>query len=329
MKKSFKSVFLIILASIFCLSFFSCSKKNKKEIIGIVKYGSYEGLDLCYDSFMQALVDKIENLDSYKIEIYDANFSRKDAYNYGKKLVKNKAKVIITFGDGASLEVARATTGSGVKMVYSPTNNINMLKRWMNATGVLVPSDYDAQLNMVKEFFPTLPCVNIGIIVSKDYSEGGDGLKNLFEAANNHKMIVIEESVENKYEILDKARGMIATSVENPINCFLLLSDDIVSSGIEDLLKVADDANIPVFANDTYQLKYGCIASCNQYYKNAGAAMAGQVYEIFDKAYVSNIDKPNVNTLGKYYNRTAFEKCKNIHLKAPINISQYKDLSIF
>ena len=71
MKKFITIILSIITALSVTLLTTAC---NKKQVIGIIQFGSHDSLNNCYDGIIKGLEESGINLDDYKVEYVNSNF---------------------------------------------------------------------------------------------------------------------------------------------------------------------------------------------------------------------------------------------------------------
>ena len=329
-----KFVFLFFLFLAAGLVVTSC-RKDKRPIIAIVLSGTNDGLDTLKNSFLETLKSSTPDIDKYRIDEYNADFSSKNLSKISTSIMKKEPKLIVSIGLMATEEFSKAISGTRTKVVYATSVKPDNMSRFRaNCTGVFFPYDFMDEIEVIRDFYDRIG--NIGVIVSDTYKSCSldiiDKLNSDASSGNvsKKKAYITYINVASKDDIEASLLSLFSTHDGfDTIDCLFIPPDDIVVSNIDTIINIADEYNIPVFAPEAIFLKKGAIASAYRYYEKAGEIMAHQAGEVLRNAYVMNIEKPNAIENGKFYNSTNAESLYGIAngFDIPANINIYTDLS--
>lgn len=309
---------LMVLALVLAL-FAGCSGK-KKDVIGIIQFGSHDSLNNCYDGIIKGLSETVD-LDEYDVQYVNSNFTAETSLSQAKKMVNSKAKVIIAIATPSAIQAANAATGKDIPVVYCAVTDASQVANFDNMTGTSDIPDFKAQLQLVCAFMGK-PDVKIGVLSSTEESSDEIQIKSLKEEAKTYDgMSIVVETVADITTIDAKVDSLVNQGVD----CLVNLLDNTVVGKLQNILSITDKAGIPVFGSEVEQVKAGCIASASIDYVTVGTLAGRQAAEILSGKSANDVEaKTMENETYPYYNSKVLEK---FNLSLPTGIYNMTDVA--
>ena len=281
-----KKFVTILLSIVTALSVtFLTTACNKKQVIGIIQFGSHDSLNNCYTGIIQGLEENGINLDDYKVEYVNSNFDATSSKAQAEKMVNEGAKVIIAIATPSAIQAATAATAKNIPVVYCAVTDAKQVANFANMTGTSDIPDFAAQLKLVTEFLGKKN-VKIGILSSTEESSDEVQITAIKEAAKAYEgMEIVVETIPDITTIDTNAQKLISAKVD----CIVNLLDNTVVGKLQNILTAANNAGIPVFGSEIEQVKAGCLASASIEYVTVGKLSGKQAAEILKGKAVSEV----------------------------------------
>ena len=316
--KKYVSLVLVLVLIFSALALSSCGEQ--KDTIGIIQFGSHESLNNCYKGIIEGLGETVD-LSKYNVEYVNSNFAAESSLAQAKKMVNSNAKVIIAIATPSAIQAATAATGKNIPVVYCAVTDASQVANFQNMTGTSDVPDFKAQLELVTAFFGRED-VKIGVLMSTEESSDPAQLLALQNEAKAYDGMVIEtETVADITTIDVKVNSLI----NKDIDCIVNLLDNTIVGKLQNILSIANNANIPVFGSEIEQVRDGCLASASIDYVTVGRLAGGQAAEILAGKAVSEIPPKTLeNETFPCYNSEVLEKFENLTL--PENIEGLRDV---
>lgn len=281
-----KKFITILLSIVTALSVtFLTTACDKKQVIGIIQFGSHDSLNNCYTGIIEGLKENGINLDDYKVEYVNSNFDATVSKAQAEKMVNEGAKVIIAIATPSAIQAATAAAAKNIPVVYCAVTDAKQVANFANMTGTSDIPDFNAQLNLVTEFLGKKN-VKIGILSSTEESSDEVQITAINEAAKAYEgMEIVVETIPDITTIDTNVQKLISANVD----CIVNLLDNTVVGKLQNILTAANAAEIPVFGSEIEQVKAGCLASASIEYVTVGKLSGKQAAEILNGKAVSEV----------------------------------------
>ena len=281
-----KKFITILLSIVTALSVtFLTTACDKKQVIGIIQFGSHDSLNNCYTGVIEGLKENGVNLDDYKVEYVNSNFDATVSKAQAEKMVNEGAKVIIAIATPSAIQAATAAAAKNIPVVYCAVTDAKQVANFANMTGTSDIPDFNAQLNLVTEFLGKKN-VKIGILSSTEESSDEVQITAINEAAKAYEgMEIVVETIPDITTIDTNVQKLISANVD----CIVNLLDNTVVGKLQNILTAANAAEIPVFGSEIEQVKAGCLASASIEYVTVGKLSGKQAAEILNGKAVSEV----------------------------------------
>lgn len=309
--------FILTLSSLFIMSFSLTACGDNRPIIGIIQFGTHESLNNCYKGIVEGLSENV-NIDDYKIEYLNSNFSAEISQSQANTLVNSKAKVIIAIATPSAIAAATSATGKNIPVVYCAVTDSSTVKNFENITGTSDIPDFNAQLKLVTSFMGKSN-LKIGVLMSTEESSDALQIETLKTAAMQYEGMEIISKTVNDITTIDTNIDALINNNGDKIDCIVNLLDNTIVGKLQNIISKANSANIPVFGSEVEQVRSGCLASASIDYITVGKLAGGQASKILKGANVKDVSPLTMeNETYPYYNESVLSKFKNCKLPTDI-----------
>ena len=193
------------------------------------------------------------------------------------------------------LVFSAVTDPVGAKLVKSMEDNTGS-----NVTGVSDLSPIDKHMKLIKQIVPT--STRLGVVHNPGETNSVT-LVNLVKLyAPEHGMSVVIGSAPKSSDVLAATRSLVGK-----VDAIYIPTDNTVVSAFEAVIKVAQQAKIPVIAADTDSVKRGAIAALGFNYYDLGRQTGNIIAAILNGVSPSDIPVQGVSKTELYVNPKAAE----------------------
>ncbi len=299
-KNYLKIILSLCLVSILLLPLLGgCGESVKK--IGISQLVSHPALDATGQGVIDALADNgyPEGAD-FVIDYQNSELDSSLMASIAQQFVADKVDVIITIATPNTQAAISAVEGTDIPVVFTAITDpvgSGMVSDWdshpdENVTGVsdmIVVSD---DVDLIMEIIPGVQ--KLGTL----YNAGEDNsvflVEKLNEACDALGIEVVERTVSTSADVLSAAQSLVGQ-----VDAIWIGTDNTVVTGLEALIGVCEDNDIPLFPADEDSIVRGGIAAYSFDYYDIGYQTGEIVAKILDgkKASAIPVEKGKVISL--------------------------------
>ncbi|MBJ9967107.1 ABC transporter substrate-binding protein [Burkholderia seminalis] len=254
-----------IAAGVAALALAGAAHAQTVKVLSIV---DHPALDAIRDGVRAELKAEGYGDDKLKWEYQSAQGNTGTAAQIARKFVGDQPDVIVAIATPAAQAVVAAT--KSVPVVYSGVTDpvaAQLVKGWgpsgTNVTGVSDKLPLDRQAALIKRVVPNAKTV--GMVYNPGEANSVVVVKALKEILAKQGMALKEAAAPRTVDI-----GPAAKSLIGKVDVIYTNTDNNVVSAYEALVKVANEAKIPLVAGDTDSVKRGGIAALGINYGDLG-----------------------------------------------------------
>ena len=308
-KKYLKIILSLCLVSILLLPLMGgCGESVKK--IGISQLVSHPALDATGQGVIDGLADNgyVEG-DDFMIDYQNSELDSSLMASIAQQFVADKVDVIITIATPNTQAAINAVEGMDIPVVFTAITDpvgSGMVSDWdshpdENVTGVsdmIVVSD---DVNLILEILPGVQ--KLGTL----YNAGEDNsvflVKKLNEACDAKGIEVVERTVSTSSDVMTAAQSLVGQ-----VDAIWIGTDNTVVTGLEALIGVCEDNDIPLFPADEDSIVRGGIAAYSFDYYDIGYQTGEIVAKILDGKDASEIPVEKGKVISLSVNTAAAER---------------------
>ncbi|MBD7961552.1 MULTISPECIES: ABC transporter substrate-binding protein [Comamonas] len=275
--------------------------------VAVTAIVEHPALDAVRDGVQAALkAEGFESGKNLKWQYQSAQGNTGTAAQIARKFVGDKPDAIVAIATPSAQAVVAST--KSVPVVFSAVTDpvvAKLVPSWeaskTNVTGVSDLLALDKQMNLVKQVVPTAK--RVGMVYNPGEANSVVVVKELQKLLPTLGMTLVEAAAPRSVDVSSAARSLIGK-----VDVIYTSTDNNVVSAYEALVKVGQDAKIPLVASDTDSVKRGAVAAYGINYRDLGEQTGRMVARIL-KGEAPGTIKPEVSTkMELFVNPSAAEK---------------------
>ncbi|MFC2035166.1 ABC transporter substrate-binding protein [Chloroflexota bacterium] len=310
-KKGFSKILVsvcLVLVLVLSIPLMSGCAATTKYSVGLTQLFIHPAMDDAKEGFIDAMTDGgfIEDVDV----TYDFQNPAGDPtaeQTIARKFVDDNVDIIYSFGTTISQQCVKAAEGTDIPVLFCAVTDpvaADLVVSWdhpdENVTGTSDMIEMDSTVDLMLEIVPGI--TKIGTI----YSAGEvnsivlvDALKDVCEDLG---IDVIEASVVTSADVLTAAQSLVGR-----VDVIWVGTDNTVVSGLEAVIGVCEDNEIPFFPSDDPSIEKGGIAALGFDYYDVGYQTGEMAVKILNGTSASDIPVELGETFSYTVNTAAAE----------------------
>jgi len=267
----------------------------------------HPALDAIRDGIKDELKDNgFEAGKNLKWEYQSAQGNTGTAAQIARKFVGDNPDVIVAIATPSAQAVVAAT--KSIPVVYSGVTDpvaAQLVKQWgatgSNVTGVSDLLELDKQVDLIKRVVPLAK--RVGMVYNPGEANSAVVVQAMKQLLAKSGMTLVEAAAPRSVDV-----GSAAKSLIGKVDVIYTNTDNNVVSAYEALVKVGNDAKIPLVASDTDSVKRGAIAALGVNYYDLGRQTGKVVVRILQGEKPGDIASATSSKLELFVNTTAAQK---------------------
>jgi len=262
--------------------------------VAVTAIVEHPALDAVRDGVQAALKEAgYEAGKNLKWQYQSAQGNTGTAAQIARKFVGDKPDAIVAIATPSAQAVVAAT--KNVPVVFSAVTDpvaAKLVTSWdasgTNVTGVSDLLALDKQIDLIKRVVPGAK--RVGMVYNPGEANSVVVVNQLKELLPKHGMSLVEASAPRSVDVGSAARSLIGKA-----DVIYTNTDNNVVSAYEALVKVGQEAKLPLVASDTDSVKRGGIAALGINYRDLGEQTGRMVVRILKGEKPGDI-KPETST---------------------------------
>jgi putative ABC transport system substrate-binding protein len=302
-----KIILVCIIAALSFLAYNHLSHNDNAHIVSITQIAPHPSLDKIRQGFLDTFQKKYPN---FKIDYQNAQGSQPLSMQIAQKFVSVAPKLIIAITTPSAMSCYQAAKVKHIPVVFTGVSNPALAKlinpegkTLEGLTGVSDGLDPQEQLKFVHSLKFKTPVKTIGILYAPGEINAVAQLKAFEDVFKNAQFNIIKMPVNNTADITLATQKIAGNS-----DIIYIFNDNTVVSGMPQLLKIANENNIPVLVSDPESVELGALAALTYDQYLMGVKTAELAIQIVEGQKVNeiNIAKPEGPTI--YFNDRVAQK---------------------
>ena len=259
--------------------------------IGISQIVTHPALDATREGVIEGMAQagykEGENVE------YDYQTSEGDmslVASIAQKFVSDKVDAIVSIATPDSQASVNAAKGSGMPVVFSAITDpagAGLVIAWEshpdeNVTGVSDMISVADDVELIQRIVPGVK--KLGTLYNAGESNSVFLTKKLIEACDAQGIGVVEATVSTSADVLSAAQALVGK-----VDAIWVGTDNTVVAGLEALIKVCEDNQIPLFPSDDPSIERGGIAAWGFDYYDIGVQTGKMLAKVLDAGDASKI----------------------------------------
>lgn len=277
------------------------------QSVAVTSIVEHPALDSIRDGVKQALTEagytESKGLD-WQFQTAQGNTAI--AAQIARKFIGDKPDVIVAIATPSAQAVVAAT--KSVPVVYSAVTDpvaaqlvASMEPSGTNVTGVSDSLALEKQIELIKKVVPDAK--RVGMVYNPGEANSVVVVKQMRELLPKSDMSLVEATAARTVDV-----GAAARSLVGKVDVIYTNTDNNVVSAYEALVKVGNDAKIPLIASDTDSVKRGAIAALGVNYHDLGVQTGKMVIKILKGQKPGELASETSQNLELFVNPGAAEK---------------------
>lgn len=232
--------------------------------IGITQIVEHPSLDSIREGILKGLADNgFEDGKNIRIDYLNAQGDRSVATTIAQKFVADEVNMMIAITTPSAQAAFQASEQAkkNIPVVFSAVTDpvaAGLVKDFdqpgENITGTSDMVPIEKQIDLIKEMVPDVKA--IGIVYNTGEVNAEVQLGAAKKAAKAKGIKIEEAGVSSTSEVSLGTAALI-----NKVDALFILNDNMIVSALDAVLKVAEEAKIPLFASDEESVKRGAVAT--------------------------------------------------------------------
>lgn len=257
---------------------------SKTKTIGISQVVTHPALDATRQGVIDALAEAgYVQGDNLTIDYQNSEGDASLFASIAQQFVTNKVDLIVSIATPNSQAAVAAAEGTDIPVVFTAVTDpvgSGLVSNWdshpgENVTGVsdmiVVADDVD----LIKQIMPGIQ--TLGTMYNAGESNSVFLVQELKKASAALGINVVEATVSTSADVATAAQSMVGQ-----VDAIWVGTDNTVVTGLEALVSVCEDNDIPLFAADEDSIERGCIAAYSFDYYDIGYQTGQMVAKILD-----------------------------------------------
>lgn len=240
-----------------------------QKSVAVTAIVEHPALDAVRDGVKAALkAEGFEDGKNLKWQYQSAQGNPGTAAQIARKFVGDKPDAIVAIATPSAQAVVAAT--KTVPVVFSAVTDpvaAKLVPSWEpsknNVTGVSDLLALDKQMELLKKVVPNAK--RVGMVYNPGEANSAVVVKELKELLPKLGMTLVEAAAPRSVDVSSAARSLVGK-----VDVIYTNTDNNVVSAYESLVKVGQDAKIPLVASDTDSVKRGAVAALGVNYYDLG-----------------------------------------------------------
>ncbi len=284
---------LIVVLSLMVVLVGGCASTDEKEFkVGISQIVTHPALDATRQGIIDGLAEE-GYIEGENIE-YDYQNSEGDmslVASIAQKFVSEKIDLIVSIATPNSQAAISAAEGTDIPVVFSAVTDpvgAGLISDWAshpdeNVTGVSDMIVVEDDVELIIEIIPSVK--KIGTLFNAGESNSVFLAEKLKEACEARGIEVVEKTVATSADVLAAAQALVGQ-----VDAIWVGTDNTVVSGLEALIGVCEDNDIPFFPADDPSIERGGIAAYGFDYYDIGVQTGRMIARVLDAGSANSIE---------------------------------------
>ena len=328
--KLFPYICIIVVCSLIVTSVGGCASTGKKVYkVGISQIVTHPALDATRQGIMDGLKEK-GYIDGENIE-YDYQNSEGDmslVASIAQKFVSDKVDLIVSIATPNSQAAISAAEGTDIPVVFSAVTDpvgAGLISDWdshpeENVTGVSDMIVVEDDVDLIIAIVPSVK--KIGTLYNAGESNSVFLVEMLKQACDAKGIEVVEKTVATSADVLAAAQSLVGQ-----VDAIWVGTDNTVVTGLEALISVCEDNDIPFFPSDEPSIERGGIAAYGFDYYDIGVQTGRMIARVLDAGSANSIKVEKGEVISLSINTEAAESMgvtipQNLIDKAAVNCGE-------
>lgn len=300
-------------AALLAVGLASNAVSAQEKYVAITAIVEHPALDSVRDGVKEALEKNgFKEGENLQFTYQSAQGNTGTAAQIARQFIGDKPDVIVAIATPSAQAVVAAT--KQIPVIYSAVTDpvaaqlvSTVEASGSNVTGVSDVLELEKQVDLIKQVVPNAK--KVGMVYNPGEANSAVVVKRLQALLPQEGMELVEAAAPRSVDV-----GAAARSLIGKVDVIYTNTDNNVVSAYEALVKVGNEADIPLIASDTDSVKRGAIAALGINYKDLGIQTGEMVVRVLNGENPGAIPSQTSSKLELYVNPAA---AKNQGIELP------------
>ncbi|MGL4668086.1 MAG: ABC transporter substrate-binding protein [Saezia sp.] len=296
-------------ASLATLAMLSPGAWSQQKSVAVTAITDHPSLEAVRDGIQETLANAgYVDGKNLRWQYQSAQGNTSIAAQIARKFVGDRPDVIVAISTPSAQTMVAATKTTQTPVIFTAVTDpvsSKLTSSWeasgTNITGVSDKLDLERQVDLILRIVPDAK--RIGIVYNTAEVNSDAVVKSFQEIFAKRGLTLYTAAAPRTVDV-----GGAALSLVGKIDVFYATTDNNVVSAMEALIKVGQDAKIPVIASDPLSVERGAIAALGVDYKELGRQAGAIILRIFNGEKPGDIAPQTLENLQLYLNPKAAER---------------------
>lgn len=274
------------------------------KFVAITAIVEHPALDAVRDGVIKQLEkDGYVEGKNLKVKYQSAQGNTSTAAQIARQFIGEKPDAIVAIATPSAQAVVAAT--KSIPVVFAAITDpvaAQLVKgkepSGTNVTGVSDVLELQPQIDLIKKIVPNVK--KVGVVYNPGEANSAVVVKQLKAILKDQGITLVEASAPRSVDVSSAARSLIGK-----VDAIYTTTDNNVVSAYEALVKVGNEADIPLIASDTASVERGAVAALGLNYYNLGEQSGALVTRIFKGEKAGDIAYETSKNLSLHLNKKA------------------------
>lgn len=274
------------------------------KFVAITAIVEHPALDAVRDGVIKQLEkDGYVEGKNLKVKYQSAQGNTSTAAQIARQFIGEKPDAIVAIATPSAQAVVAAT--KSIPVVFAAITDpvaAQLVKgkepSGTNVTGVSDVLELQPQIDLIKKIVPNVK--KVGVVYNPGEANSAVVVKQLKSILKDQGITLVEASAPRSVDVSSAARSLIGK-----VDAIYTTTDNNVVSAYEALVKVGNEADIPLIASDTASVERGAVAALGLNYYNLGEQSGALVTRIFKGEKAGDIAYETSKNLSLHLNKKA------------------------
>lgn len=273
----------------------------KQKLVLITQIVEHPALNSTVDGIIDQIKKENKKQNAYNIQIHveSAQGNPALALSIANQFINKKPDVIIAVGTISAQSFLKYLKNEDIKVLFSSVtdpidSNIvsDLNQRSSNISGVSNFVPLEPQLSLFKQIQPNIK--RLGILYNTGESNSVSIVKKLEKICNKFDITLVKQVANKTVEISSATKKL----VEN-VDAIFISNDNTALSALASIIKIANQAKIPVYVSDTDATELGALAALGPNQYSVGTQTGKMAFSVLTGSDIRNMpvefpDKTNL-----------------------------------
>lgn len=274
------------------------------KFVAITAIVEHPALDAVRDGVIKQLEkDGYVEGKNLKVKYQSAQGNTSTAAQIARQFIGEKPDAIVAIATPSAQAVVAAT--KSIPVVFAAITDpvaAQLVKgkepSGTNVTGVSDVLELQPQIDLIKKIVPNVK--KVGVVYNPGEANSAVVVKQLKAILKDQGITLVEASAPRSVDVSSAARSLIGK-----VDAIYTTTDNNVVSAYEALVKVGNEADIPLIASDTASVERGAVAALGLNYYNLGEQSGALVTRILKDEKAGDIAYETSKNLSLHLNKKA------------------------